>query len=58
MELPADSIVVRWVDRVIGSGTAVDAILLMEHLRAQATRLDRELADPRHDWNRVRDGDR
>jgi len=50
-----DSIVVRWVNRVIGDGTADEAMNLMEHLRAEAMRLDRRLADPRHEWNRIGD---
>jgi hypothetical protein len=45
---------ITWrVGEVIQAGTAEDAIELMNHLRDQALRLDRHLADPRHVWNRV-----
>lgn len=40
---------------IIDNGTADDAILFMEKLRREATRIDRLLADPRHLWNRITD---
>ena len=43
--------------QTIQNGTADEAIALMEHLRAEAARLDRIIADPRHVWNRVYGGD-
>lgn len=41
------------VDRCIEQGTADDAMLMMRLLREQAQRLDRHLANPRHQWNTV-----
>lgn len=45
---------IEWVTtQTIATGTADEAIQLMEHLRTQAARLDRLIADPRHLWNRI-----
>lgn len=48
-----DSVVSRWVNSVIRTGSTQEAIELMNHLRSEAMRLDRHLADPRHEWNSV-----
>jgi hypothetical protein len=50
-EIP--SVVQRLVDTMINFGTADEAMTLMTHLRDEAQRLDRHLADPRHQWNRI-----
>lgn len=36
-----------------GGGTHEEAISLMNTLRAEAQRLDRKLADPKHIWNSI-----
>lgn len=46
---------IEWLTtQTIATGTADEAITLMEHLRNQALRLDRIIADPRHTWNRIK----
>lgn len=41
------------IDDVVEFGTADEAMHIMGVLRSQATRIDRRLADPKHEWNRV-----
>lgn len=41
------------VDHCLVNDSVDQAIKLMEHLRRQALRLDRHLADPSHPWNTV-----
>lgn len=52
-----DSIISRLVSSTIRHGTTEEAVELMNHLRAEALRLDRHLANPRHKWNQI-NGDR
>lgn len=48
-----DTIISRWVSSIIQRGNATEAVELMNHLRAEALRLDRHLANPRHEWNNI-----
>lgn len=41
------------VDEVLQHGTADEAMHIMGFLRNQAARIDRHLANPNHQWNRV-----
>ena len=41
------------VDEVLQRGTADEAMHIMGFLRLQAARIDRHLANPNHQWNRV-----
>lgn len=41
------------VDELLQHGTADEAMHIMGVLRLQATRIDRHLANPNHQWNRV-----
>lgn len=50
-------IITQFVSFVIYNGTPSQAMLLMEHLRSEAKRIDRHLADPRHTWNNVQQKD-
>lgn len=41
------------VDFVVEEATADEAMQIMGFLRSQAARIDRRLANPNHQWNRV-----
>mgnify|MGYP003661111571 CR=1 FL=1 len=48
-----DNIISQLVTSVIQHETSDEAIRLMNLLRYEAMRLDRHLADPRHQWNSI-----
>lgn len=41
------------IDEVLQHSTADEAMKIMGFLRSQAARIDRQLANPNHQWNRV-----
>lgn len=45
---------IEWhTTQTIETGTADEAIRLMNHLREQAIRIDKILGNPNHQWNRI-----